>query len=257
MIKTMDAMTGYAIFRKYTSNSRKGVRNADGTFDDRMNLGGGFPASKDVLRGTLSNGKPQSEYTSSVIEMNAVELKASTDVVLRWSPIVPGSIFAQDTTYTYADDGAGHLVQYTTANIDIVKINGVRSFFTKGTTTPATPTDADCGAVDYGSFRDSGFADQGKTTVFGKITPEAGFTTATVALEYQYNNEFIPQNDIPLIGVTTEQVYLHAKVRRIAIYYSQLAEFEAQKDYSFSLGDDLRKQAEFQLQFKHFWTLAA
>jgi len=56
------------------------------------------------------------------------------------------------------------------------------------------------------------------------------------------------QNDIPLIGVTDEGIQLNAKPRRIAIYFSQLAAFEAQKDYGRDLGAELRERAAFEIQ---------
>ena len=41
------------------------------------------------------------------------------------------------------------------------------------------------------------------------------------------NNVNIPQNDIPLLSAKMESMPLLAKARRIAIYYSQIAAFQA------------------------------
>lgn len=65
-----------------------------------------------------------------------------------------------------------------------------------------------------------------------------------------FETNLVPQNDIPLINCSVEKVLLEAKPRRIAIYYSQLAEFQANKDYNYNLSDDLKKQAEFELQYE-------
>lgn len=41
------------------------------------------------------------------------------------------------------------------------------------------------------------------------------------------NNVLIPQNDIPLLSAKMEMMPLVAKARRISIYYSQMAAFQA------------------------------
>ena len=50
---------------------------------------------------------------------------------------------------------------------------------------------------------------------------------------------------------------LVAKARRIAIYYSQMAAFEAKTDYGFDLGAQLAEKAVGELMYKHFVPLAA
>lgn len=246
MVVDLPHKTGWIMYRKYTANSRKGVRLSDGSFANpqSMNTTSAFPLKKDTLFGTLENGQPQSEYTSSVVELDNVAFTANTAKTLRWSPIVRGSIFAQSATAIYADNGAGVLNSFDPDDVDVVKVNGVRQILDKTTGEPATGTGA--GTVDYGSFRDADYADHSRTTVFGSITITAGDTG--VALEYQYQNEFVPQNDIPLIGVSDEGIELNAKPRRIAIYFSQLAAFEAQKDYGRDLGAELRERAAFEIQ---------
>lgn len=44
---------------------------------------------------------------------------------------------------------------------------------------------------------------------------------------YQYNNIVVPQNDLPMLRAEMKSLPLIAKARRIAVYYSQIAAFQA------------------------------
>lgn len=61
---------------------------------------------------------------------------------------------------------------------------------------------------------------------------------------------YIPQNDLPLLNAEMAGITLQAKARRIAIYYSQIANYQAKTDYGFDLGNDLAKQAVGQLNYR-------
>ena len=67
---------------------------------------------------------------------------------------------------------------------------------------------------------------------------------------YLYNNEIIPQNDLPIINAKLDKIDLLARARRIAIYYSQFAQFEAKNDYGMDLGENLAIQAVGELQYE-------
>jgi len=47
-----------------------------------------------------------------------------------------------------------------------------------------------------------------------------------------------------------ESISLLAKARRIAVFYSQIAAFQAKTDYGFDLGDQLAEKAVGQLSYK-------
>ena len=67
---------------------------------------------------------------------------------------------------------------------------------------------------------------------------------------YVYDNQMIPQNDLPVINAEVKMIPLVAKARRIAIYYSQMAAFQAKTDYGFDLGDQLAEKAVGQLSYE-------
>jgi hypothetical protein len=69
-------------------------------------------------------------------------------------------------------------------------------------------------------------------------------------VKYVYDNVVIPQNDLPIINAQIESIALIARARRIAVYYSQIAAFQAKTDYGMDLGDQLAKQAAGQLAYE-------
>ena len=84
---------------------------------------------------------------------------------------------------------------------------------------------------------------------------EDGTVTGTgvaegVKVAYIYNNVKIPQNDLPIVNAEMKSIPLIAKARRIAIYYSQMAAFQAKNDYGFDLGDQLAEKAVGQLSYE-------
>ena len=82
-------------------------------------------------------------------------------------------------------------------------------------------------------------------------TVTATITSGTVAkIAYAYDNIVIPQNTIPSIKAQMKSIPLLAKARRIAVYYSQIAAFQAKTDYGFDLGDQLAEKAVGQLSYE-------
>ena len=67
---------------------------------------------------------------------------------------------------------------------------------------------------------------------------------------YVYDNVIIPQNKVPTLRAEMRSMSLQAKARRIAIYYSQIAAFQAKTDYGFDLGDQLAEKAVAQLTYE-------
>ena len=72
----------------------------------------------------------------------------------------------------------------------------------------------------------------------------------TVKIRYAYDNVIIPQNDLPIVNVQMKDIALTAKARRVAVYYSQIAAFQAKTDYGFDLGDQLAEKACAELAYE-------
>lgn len=69
-------------------------------------------------------------------------------------------------------------------------------------------------------------------------------------VSYVYDNIIIPQEKLPTLKAEIKSIPLLAKARRIAVYYSQIAAFQAKTDYGFDLGDQLAEKAVGQLSYK-------
>ena len=80
-----------------------------------------------------------------------------------------------------------------------------------------------------------------------KIT---GVTGTEAKVRYVYDNIVIPQNDLPILNAEMASITLSARARRIAIYYSQIANYQAKTDYGFDLGDQLAQKAVGQLNYE-------
>ena len=69
-------------------------------------------------------------------------------------------------------------------------------------------------------------------------------------IKYIYDNVIIPQDKLPMLKAEIKSLPLLAHARRIAVYYSQIAAFQAKTDYGFDLGDQLAEKAAGQLAYE-------
>ena len=83
-----------------------------------------------------------------------------------------------------------------------------------------------------------------------KVTGGGVPAESEVKIRYAYDNVVIPQNDLPILNAEMANIALVAKARRIAVYYSQLAAFQAKQDYGFDLGDQLAEKAVAELSYE-------
>lgn len=88
--------------------------------------------------------------------------------------------------------------------------------------------------------------DENGTITFG-TAPAA---SDQIRIGYVYDNVKIPQNDLPMVNVRMESIALQAKARRVAVYYSQIAAYQAKTDYGFDLADQLAEKAVGQLAYE-------
>ena len=82
-------------------------------------------------------------------------------------------------------------------------------------------------------------AKTGAVTLAGSGVQE----NAEFKVRYVYDNIVIPQNDLPILSARMKNIPVTTKTRRIAIYYSQIANFQAKTDYGFNLDEQLAAQA--------------
>lgn len=67
---------------------------------------------------------------------------------------------------------------------------------------------------------------------------------------YKYNNFDIPQDKMPTLTARMNGIDLSAKARRIAVYYSQMAAFQAKTEMGIDLGEILATQACAELSYE-------
>lgn len=74
--------------------------------------------------------------------------------------------------------------------------------------------------------------------------------SGTAKVRYVYDNKVIPQHDLPIYNGRMVGIALEAKARRIAIYYSQMAAFQAKTEMGMDLGKVLATQACGELSYE-------
>lgn len=96
------------------------------------------------------------------------------------------------------------------------------------------------------------FLADGATEYEELTADEAGKYTAPGAgkVAYVYDNVVVPQNDLPMVKAEMKSIALVAKARRIAVYYSQIAAYQAKTDYGVDLGDQLAEKACGELAYE-------
>jgi len=89
------------------------------------------------------------------------------------------------------------------------------------------------------------------TGVITQTSFKTGKSASDVAkIAYTYDNIVIPQETLPTLKAELKNIGLEAHARRIAVFYSQMAAFQAKTDYGFDLADGLAEQAVGQLAYE-------
>ena len=153
-----------------------------------------------------------------------------------WYPVVPGTVKFVANGVTYVDDGAGKLIAVP-AGGSVVRRMITET--TSGNTISGTPTRMEVKVLDNTGAEvtaSSGTVYYGPEDVKTALTPisfnagivlSVSITATDCDLLYNYNNVVIPQNDLPIYNAEMKAIPLVAKARRIAIFFSQIASFQA------------------------------
>lgn len=172
----------------------------------------GQTAQGDEFNSPFGLGAVDKDYTNEAV----TETATASQEVLAWTPVTQGA-------FTVNGKAA-----------DVKIISGATTY--------------------YGTFKDAAAAKAG--TLAGMTVVDAQGDTSEHAIEggdkiaYKYDNVVIPQKDLPILNAKMESIALIAHARRIAVYYSQIAAFQAKTDYGFDLGDQLAEKAVGQLSYE-------
>lgn len=217
IVYPMSSMSGYISYVQYTAGSDKGATTQGKILNDPFRLG-------DV----------DANYTSATVVDEGKATATQQDFPMKWTPVIKGTVVMKTGELTYYDDGNGKLVQPAAGSTVSRVINGDGSVTISFTGN--TPTQV--GTVTYDG------AD-------AKISLTTGLNEgADFKVSYAYNNVVIPQNDLPILNAQIKALPLIAKARRIAIYYSQIAAFQAKTDYGMDLGQQLAEKAVGELSYE-------
>ena len=123
---------------------------------------------------------------------------------------------------------------------------------TAGTFTPAwTPLAKGTFIDDDKVAHDAKLTDADGNVTYLDAETDGTFTVAKDGkIAYVYDNVKIPQNDLPIVNVEMKDIALVAQARRVAIYYSQIAAFQAKTDYGMDMGKELAEKACAELSFE-------
>lgn len=237
IVHSMDSMAGYVTYLNYTAGSNKGATKKG-----------------DVFNGVFGLGTVDKDYTSARV----VETVALTNGKgkLAWKPlmavheVVPGTRNDEISWYwgrqaiATATRRPDYVAADNDSDSDPTTWNGAAKNFQALVSDDA-----------FKVLSPDGFEDWTDVTIVNAQTGEIEITgahasAASVKVAYVYDNQVIPQQDLPLLNATMESIPLVAHARRIAIYYSQIAAFQAKQDYGFDLGDQLAEKAVGQLRYE-------
>lgn len=71
--------------------------------------------------------------------------------------------------------------------------------------------------------------------------------TDKIKIAYSYNNEFVPANDVPQVGLRLQSLPVQAKARHLSIKYAFEAGYELSKEYDYDINVELSKMAAGEL----------
>ena len=172
----------------------------------------------EYVKGTTKGESTRDELTNSVYELGKVDVNYTGNAVVQ-----PVESFTSGTTAVAFKQGA--------AGVKLLDTNGVQVDDADGAH-PATIATDGSGKVTQTSFKTGKSASDVK------------------AMAYTYDNIIIPQEELPTLKAELRNIGLEAHARRIAVFYSQMAAFQAKTDYGFDLADGLAEQAVGQLAYE-------
>lgn len=120
---------------------------------------------------------------------------------------------------------------------------------------PVTGSETNISQLAFGNklIADTLYANTGTDGAWVAVTvgTDGAITiTGATKVKYQYDNIVIPQDTLPTVKAVMDGIALKAKARRIAIYYSQLAQYTLKVETGADLGELLKGQAINEIQYE-------
>lgn len=234
MVVPMSSYTGYLTYMEFALGTRKGstggfsANNNGGKAGERGDqyfsamsvYGANDWDAQDIINspftgfGKMTDGR--ANYTGQAV-IEEIKDRSSEDEVFKpvWTPVIKGAFTAE----------AGEPADYKVIKTDGTVVYGE---FVQGT--------------DWSHEHDR--AEVEKDVVALQIPADAA------KIAYKYDNEYIPATQLPTVVGRMKGIALQARVRRIAVYYSQLAAFQSKNDYGMDFESTISQQAQAELQYE-------
>lgn len=195
LVQPLTSMSGYLSYLAFSYGSNKGSVEQGTIVNDPFRL-----------------GNYDQNYTSAKVITEAKAATSDAGVAsgkLNWIPVVKAHAEFIVGAETILDGGDGKLYQGR-------EVAPGASVLPNGNVVPGEVITAgtEVGTIDYATGEYSFTA-----TGIAAVTP--------VFANYIYDNVVIPQNDLPILNAEMKAIPLIAKPRRIAVYFSQIAAFQA------------------------------
>lgn len=212
----MSSMTGYVTYTKFVSGSNKGEVKIGDAFNSPFALG-------EALKKNFTGQSVSETVTLPAISTKDTEVEITGFNPL-WKPVLDVNAIKVDN----------EVYPVNTADAKIkIEVSG-----------ETRPDPLKVGDFTYP--RENHVFQ--KTAQTFKITVSddelvTALSEKEVTIAYLYDNVRIPQEDLPTLDMRMEGIALMAKPRRIAIYFSQMAAFQAKTEYGMDMGAQLAEQA--------------
>lgn len=211
----MSSMTGYVTYTRFVSGSNKGEVAIGAEFNSPFKLGEAL----------------QKNFTGQAVTQEVTATGGSAALNPDWFPIT-------GVKFVRLADGSKEfkIVDTFSDNAEVKKTEVT-------VTLPAELLRGEAPTADgiTKAGRNHNFQTKANSTVtitFGDET-----VAGAIKVGYIYDNVRIPQEDLPTLDMRMEGIALMAKPRRIAIYFSQMAAFQAKTEYGMDMGAQLAEQA--------------
>ena len=240
MVVPMASFTGYLTYMEFALGTRKGTtgglsannngnrlgQRGDQFFNAMSVYGGDEWDAQNIINSPFTGFGPMTEgrahYTGQAV-IEDVEFAVDSEGVHNefipiWTPVVKGAFEFEGEKYDYKA-----VVEGSEGKEEVI----------------------------YGNFEEwveSTTDRTGRKDVEAKVA--ASLPAGAKKIAYKYDNEYIPATQLPTVVGRMKGIALQARVRRIAVYYSQLAAYQAKQDYGMDFESTIAQQAQAELQFE-------
>lgn len=200
-VSPMTSINGNVTYIQYVKGTSKGQSKAG-----------------DMVNSVYQLGKPEPDYTGDAIVETVMGTAAPT--TFAWANThgkIVDDAFALGGGYR---DGS-HADPTVFCNVKVM-VPGAEPLYTNVTIAANGTVTFPTAAADW--YKEDGTA-SAATPVWADNTKVA----------YRYDNIVVPQETLPTLKAEVTNIPLMARARRIAVFYSQIAAFQAKTDYGYDL----------------------